>query len=168
MMDYLSEEFMAELQQKTFCGPNAWRRLMSWQDADPDFQMFMQVWQEQIAPAFHADPVPAALPDITGLLEVHFESLYPAQFILRLAQVADAPRRNWLLTALNEKQQEVLFAWLRDSQIERDKGFLADHWTEALDEQQVNYKGIPLYASLTYEVFKDLAAVANPQVKRLR
>jgi len=168
MMDYLSEEFMAGLQQKTFCGPNAWKRLMSWLDVDPAFQAFMQVWQTQVAPAFHADPAPAALPEITGLLETHFEALYPAQFILRLAQVADASRRNWLLTALNEKQQEVLFAWLRDSQVDRDKGFLADHWSEALDQQQISYNGIPLYTSLKFEVFKDLAAIANPQVKRLR
>ncbi|WP_404417398.1 hypothetical protein [Marinospirillum sp.] len=168
MMDYLSDEFMAELQQKTFCGPNAWKRLMSWLHVDPAFQEFMQVWQAQIAPTFHTYPAPTELPDISGLLETHFEALYPAQFILRLAQLVDVPRKNWLFTALNEKQQEVLFAWLRDSQLDRDKGFLADHWTSTLNQEQLCYKGIPLYASLTYEVFKELAAISNPQVKRFR
>lgn len=168
MMDYLSDDFMAELQQKTFCGPNAWKRLMSWQDVDPAFQAFMQDWQSQFARIFHAEPSPTSLPDITGLLETHFEALYPAQFILRLVQIADAPRRNWLFTALNEKQQEVLFAWLRDSQLDLDKGKIADHWMDDLDADALSYQGIPLYSSLTYEVFVELSTITNPQVKRLR
>lgn len=168
MMDYLSYDFMAELQQKTFCGPNAWKRLMSWQDVDPAFQAFMQDWQSQIARIFHAEPSPTSLPDITGLLEAHFEALYPAQFILRMAQLADAKRQKWLFTALNVAQQEVLYAWLRDSQLDKDKGKIADCWQEALDNESLSYQGIPLYASLTYEIFKDLSSISNPQVKRVR
>lgn len=168
MMDYLSDDFMADLQQKTFCGPNAWQRLMSWQDVDPTFKAFMQVWQEQIAPTFHANPAPANLPDITGLLEDHFEALYPAQFILRLAQIADLSRKKWVLSALNSQQQQVLLDWLRDSQLDLDKGKIADHWMDDLDSDALSYQGIPLYSSLTYEVFVELSAITNPQVKRLR
>ncbi|WP_143089497.1 hypothetical protein [Marinospirillum celere] len=159
---------MTQLQEKTFCGPNAWKRLMSWLEVDKPFQDFMQIWQAEVAPGFHAHPAPAELPVITGLLESHFEALYPAQFILRLAQLADDQRRHWLFTALSERQQEVLAAWLRDSQLDRSKGQIADHWQDSLDQESLSYEGIPLYASLTYEVFKDLSSIANPQIKRLR
>lgn len=168
MMDYLSDEFMSQLQQKTFCGPNAWKRLMSWLEVDQPFQDFMQIWEAEIAPVLHADTPPADLPEITLMLESHFEALYPAQFILRMVQLVDAKSQKWLFTAFNKAQQEVLYAWLRDSQLDKDKGKIADCWQEVLDHDALSYQGIPLYASLTYEIFKDLSSISNPQVKRFR
>lgn len=166
--DYTSETFAQLVGSKTFCGPHAWLRLMSWLAVDQSFKDFMQDWTNSIAPVFHLETAPEQLPNIQGVLEHHFDHLYPAQFILRLCQLTDEKRKRWLMTALNIEQQEVLFHWLRDSQIDTEKGYIADHWQEALNADEFIYEGTPLYGALTSEIFREISKLAGSNTKRIR
>lgn len=166
--NYATDDFARLVGSKTFCGPNAWKRLMTWLDVDQPFQLFMQDWQEYIAPTYHSEPLTETLPDIKGLLEQHFEHLYPSQFILRLFELAEPKLQEWLLTSLNEQQKQILLDWYRDSLLDRKKGFLVDHWLEAFEEDSLQYKGIPVYTPLRAELFRNISSSINPTVKRLR
>lgn len=166
--DYSSDDFAQLVGSKTFCGPNAWKRLMTWLEVDQPFQLFMQDWNSKIAPVFHLETTPEQMPDIQGILENHFDHLYPAQFILRLCQLTDEKRKHWLMTALNTEQQEILFHWLRDSKIDTEKGYIADHWQEALNADEYVYEGTPLYGALISEIFREISKLAGSNTKRIR
>ena len=169
LFNYSSPAFTEKVAAHTFCGANAWSNLMSWLEVDKPFQDFMQLWQEKIAPHYHQQEINStSLPNIDNIFVEHFEQLYPAQFFLRLYQLANDDLRLWLASTINNKQQEVLYYWLKDSQADKDKAYIADTWLNALASKEASYKGAPIYASLTSEVFNLLGKLSNDSTKRLR
>lgn len=168
--NYNSKEFAKEVATHTFCGANAWSNLMSWLDTDKPFQEFMQLWQEKIAPYYHQEEVDSTnLPNIDNLFLEYFEQLYPAQFFLRLYQLANNDLRLWLASSINIQQQEVLYYWVKDSKADKEKGYIADNWITAIDDKEkFSYKGTPIYASLTSEVFNTIGKLTNNNTKRVR
>jgi len=168
-INYSSPAFAKKVATHTFCGANAWSNLMSWLEVDKPFQDFMQLWQEKIAPYYHQEEVnPTSLPNIENIFVEHFEQLYPAQFFLRLYQLANSDLRLWLASSINTKQQEVLYYWVKDSKADKDKGYIADNWITVIDKEKFNYKGTPIYASLTAEVFNTIGKLTNNNEKRVR
>lgn len=167
--DYTSQAFADQVAAKTFCGAHAWHRLMTWLEVDKKFQDFMHDWNTKIAPWYHSnDTTTTNQPNIKELLVVHFEEVYSAQFILRLYQLADDKKKAWLATSLNNEQREVLYYWVTDSQLDMDKGLIVDNWLSSLDGEYLNYKSIPIYTSITSEVFHTISQLSINNTKRLR
>lgn len=165
---YLQEDFVEKIATQTSCGRNGWYRLMSWLSDDINFQNFMQVWESEIAANFFSANSNQPLPDMQGKLEPYFDHLYPAQFILRMAEISSREKQDWLISALNKAQQDILYSWILDSQLDREKCFIADHWLDAFDEQDMSYGGTPLYTSLTYHIFNVLGAYSKISSKKAR
>ncbi|SFX24929.1 hypothetical protein [Marinospirillum alkaliphilum] len=166
--NYASDEFAQMVGNKTFCGPNAWKRLMTWLEVDESFKLFMKDWLEYIAPTYHSEIKDKNLPNISGLLEEHFENLYPAFFILRLVQIADINRQKWIFTSLSEKQQQILYEWIHDSELDAEKGRITDHWLDGINPELVSYNGTPIFSSVKSEIFTALSIISNQTKKRLR
>ncbi|GLR63043.1 hypothetical protein [Marinospirillum insulare] len=167
--DYTSEEFANLVASQTFCGKNAWLRLMSWLEVDKSFQGFMQDWNSKIAPYYHQENIVAAeLPNINKFLVVHFESIYSAQFILRLYQLANNDIKKWIFTSLNSEQQEVLYFWDLDSKADAAKGYIADNWLSSIDNTDLNINKTPLYTSINSEIFATIGKISNLAQKRIR
>jgi len=167
--NYSSEEFADKVAAHTFCGKNAWLRLMSWLDVDENFQQFLTVWTEKIAPYYHQENVSTNdLPDISGLLEEFFEELYPSQFILRLFQIASTELRTWLLTSLNKEQQEILYYWYLDSKTDHLKAKIADNWLEPYKEENIKFNNTPIFECITSEIFQTISQISNENRKRIR
>jgi len=167
--NYSSEEFADKVAAHTFCGKNAWLRLMSWLDVDENFQQFLTVWTEKIAPYYHQENSSTEeQPDISGLLEEYFEDLYPSQFILRLFQIANTELRTWLLTSLNKEQQEIIYYWYLDSKTDYMKGVITDNWLNSYKKENIEYNKTPILTPIKSEIFKTISQLSNIERKRIR
>jgi hypothetical protein len=165
---YYSRNFIKKLESMTFCGENAWKRLLSWLEVDEPFKEFMKLWSQQIEPFLFSDVNENNLPEITGILEPHFENMYPAQFILRIAQLADESRRLWILSALNDTQKKILTSWIEDCALDTEKAWITDHWTDILNSEEFSYQGIPLFDPIKSEIFSMLSFYHNNRLKCIR
>lgn len=163
---YLSSDFVDKLAQSTFCGSHAWHRLLSWLSVDQPFQDFMEIWQNKFMHPFHNNDTLENLPPVDGALEPFFDDLYPAQFILRMAQIAEKKKLTWLFSALNNEQQETLHDWLIDSRIDAEKSVIADNWTAVLDEKSLSISNTNIYSGLTAEVMSVISQLANTKNKK--
>ncbi|ODC04166.1 hypothetical protein BFW38_12150 [Terasakiispira papahanaumokuakeensis] len=141
---------------------------MTWSDVDDHFIEFLDCWLKNIAPFYHSDEKDAEKPSIEGLLENHFEYLYPAQFILRLTQIADLERQSWLLSSINTRQQQILLEWIADSHHDFLKGFIADNWSQELPKDIVTYEGVDITSPLRSYIFQQLSNHSKKLSKKLR